>query len=248
MNLTDTFPIKKPPKEFDPYLDAAGKCFARFGWNLRAAYHVWADVETKLPLRFEVWTDTETKKKVHESTFTEITFLESLDLTNRWEPPSWLEFEREEVPADQLSTLSEKAGFGVWVPSHLPSGFELSTSTVVRLHANIPEEFLVMARQFLPDVSKRVEGSVARLDYTDGMAVLSVVEFSADSMFARIGRRFLKNVPKAAPGETVQARRFVEPTRKRAVYVMNIDGTVIVVAGTVSPDEMEQMIPTFKRR
>jgi len=33
MNLTDTFPIKKPPKEFDPYLDAAGKCFARFGWN-----------------------------------------------------------------------------------------------------------------------------------------------------------------------------------------------------------------------
>lgn len=209
----------------------------------RASYRLWADAEKRLPLRFEV--RDEKDRRVHESAFTKIEFPASIDVADRWEPPSWLEFEREEI---STSRLSDRAGFAVWAPARLPAGFKLSRSHVIRLHANIPEEFLETVRQFLPETPARVEGAVARLDYTDGMAVLSVVEFAADSMFARIGRRFLAGAPKAAPGEPIQARRFAEPHRQSAAYVMEIDGTVIFVAGTVSPGEMEKMIPTFERR
>jgi hypothetical protein len=110
----------------------------------------------------------------------------------------------------------------------------------------IPESAREAMKSFLPVGLPKVDVPVAHVNYTDGMAVLSVVECPADSELWKFLRRFVPaEGPKQAGGKVV-ARKFAD--RRGAAYLMELEGTVVLVAGNVSAEEIEKIIPTFERR
>ncbi len=208
----------------------------------RPSYRIAADRENRFPLRFEVHNAAGT---VFRTEFTEISYERpSGRLEAREAPPgpSWVKVDREELPS---SRLSGRAGFPVWVPSRVPPGFELRGSEVLDVRADIPEAAREAARRLFPGAVPDVATKVAHLNYTDGLAVLSVVEVSADSGLWKLVRNWLPAAPAEAGGKVV-ARRFQD--RFGAAYVMEVERTVVLVAGNVSPDVIEPMIRNFERR
>jgi hypothetical protein len=204
----------------------------------RASYRVAADRENRFPLRFEVLARDQI---VFATEFTEISYERpSREIAFREPPawPQWVKVDREDVP---VSRMTERAGFGVWAPRWTPRGFELQETQVLDVRAAVPEATRRLFPGLIPDGPSRV----AVFNYPDGLAVLSVVEVSAESALWKLVQRWLPAKPQAE-GEKVVAQRFQD--RFGAAYVMEIEGTVVLVAGNVSPGVIEPMIRTFERR
>jgi hypothetical protein len=221
----------------------------------RASYRVATDRENRFPLRFEVLTSQGT---VFRTEFKEIAYEKPFEKTSWREPaawPQWVKVEREEVPK---SRLSERAGFAVWTPGWVPKGFELKGVELLKIRPQVPEGLREAARKMFPGAGPDLEGRVAHLNYTDGFAVLSVVEVSKSSELWKLVRKWLPSSAAAVAAATagkpsrpegdgkVVAQRFQD--RFGAAYVMEIEDTVVLVAGNVSPDVIEPMIRTFERR
>lgn len=208
----------------------------------RASYRVAADRENRFPLRFEVLNAQGT---VFRTEFTEISYEKPFGKTAWREPaawPQWIKVDREEVPA---SRISDRAGFAVWAPRWVPRGFELKGTEVLTVRPQIPEGLREAARRMFPGaLPEKLDSTVAHFNYTDGLAVLSVVEVSKSSELWKLVKKWLPSRPQ---GEgTVVAQRFQD--RFGAAYVMEIEDTVVLVAGNVSPEVIEPMIRTFERR
>ncbi len=208
----------------------------------RASYRVAADRENRFPLRFEVVNRHGT---VFRTEFTEISYGKPFEKTSWREPvrwPEWVKVDRETVAA---SAISSRAGFDVWAPGWLPRGFELKGTEVLTIRPQVPEGIREAARKMFPGaIPEDLESKVAHFNYTDGLAVLSVVEVSKSSALWKLVRKWLPARPEGA--SQVVAQRFQD--RFGAAYVMEIEDTVVLVAGNVSPDVIEPMIRTFERR
>jgi hypothetical protein len=208
----------------------------------RAGYRVAADAETRLPLRFEVL---QGDAQVFLAEFRDVSY--SVTPPARgfegrpW--PKWLKITPEEHSASEIAA---HADYPVWVPARPPEGFELRRSEVVRVEINLPEESRRAMRAFLPFPIPDLDARVAHFDYTDGFAVVSVVECPAKSDLWALVRRFIPDYAPRRMGEKVVAQRFSE--RGSSAYVLELGDTVALVAGNLPPDEMESMIRTFERR
>jgi hypothetical protein len=190
----------------------------------RPSYRVAADAATRLALRFEVL---EGETRVFRAEFKEIDFEPALDGVAFPTPPAVLRVDRKDAPPEELAGLAD---FDVWEPSRLPAGFALRGSGVLRVRARIP----------LPGAG----GTVAHLDYTDGLAAMSVVQVSTQSELYKLVKRFLPGAARAGEGFT--AHRFVG--KGGAAYVVELEGTAVLVAGNVGPSELEPVIRSLERR
>lgn len=208
----------------------------------RPSYRIAADVENRFPLGFQVLQDGAT---VFESKFQSITFRP--DFAGRIPEPTppranWIKVERREVPVSQLAS---EAGYGIWRPASLPGGFELRGAEIVRVRVDVPEGAREALKAFIPGGLLRLDLPVVHVNYTDGMAVLSVVECAADSELWKFLSKFVPGGAGPSDGKVV-ARKFAD--RRGAAYLLELEGTVVLVAGNVSADEIEKIIPTFERR
>jgi hypothetical protein len=190
----------------------------------RPSYRVAADSSTRLALRFEVF---DAGGNVFRAEFKEIDFEPDVAAMSFPAPPALLREQRRQAPPEELPDL---AGFEVWTPARVPAGFALRGSGVLRVRAPLP-----------------LAGggtTVAHLDYTDGLAAMSVVQVSTQSELYKLVKRFLPGTSRASEGFT--AHRFAG--RAGAAYVMELDGTAVLVAGNVGPSELEPVIRSLERR
>ena len=209
----------------------------------RPDYRVAADLENRFPLRFEVLRGGE---RVFETRFESIVFHPKFAERAFDDPaprPSWIKVDRQEVAREQLPS---RAGFGVWLPSRLPRGFEPRGAELFRVRVEAPENAREAIQSFLPFGLPKVDVPVTHVNYTDGMAVLSVVECPADSELWKFLRKFVPSGGPATSGGKVVARKFAD--RRGAAYLMELEGTVVLVAGNVDAAVIEEIIPTFERR
>ncbi len=207
----------------------------------RPGYRIAADADNRFPLRFEVLSGGE---RVFLAGFQDIAYGASVPeggpARPRW--PSWLRVEREEVP---FVEVPRRVGYGIWAPARLPAGFELRRSALVRVRVDIPEEMRQgLARLLFP--IPRLEARVAHFDYTDGIAVLSVVECPAKSELWRVVRRLVGGDGAEGPEGRVVARRFAD--RGGSAFFLEVGDTAILAAGNVEAGEIEEMIRTLERR
>ena len=211
----------------------------------RAAYRAWVDAENRFLLGFQVRRD---DRVVFETRFTEISFPgtlpeDSFRESRRHGRAGWLSVATDPVPAEDLST---RAGFDVWFPAWVPAGFELRDSELVRVKVNVPERMRAFLKGLLPETPPELDVPVAHLNYTDGLAVLSVVQCASDSALWKLSRRFLPGAAKEQADGKVVAHKISD--RGGAAYVMDVGETVILVSGNVSSGEIETMIRTFERK
>lgn len=199
----------------------------------RPLFRVAADVETRLPLRFEVIRG---GAVLFRAEFT------SVDLSPSFEgvrfpaaQPSapWLSVEPRPVDPERLS---EAAGFPAWTPAWLPRGFERRGASVVDIRVKLPPEM----RKALP--MPDLESRAVHLEYTDGLAVLAVVEVSTATPLWRFVKRFLQ--PTAGAG--VVAHRVAGPGG--SAYVVDLGETAVLVAGNAAPAELESVVRTLVRK
>lgn len=207
----------------------------------RPGYRVAADVENRFPLRFEIRNEGQT---VFETWFSDIEYRprmpeQTFDERRR---PNWLQVSQEEVPAERITAA---AGFSVLRPSTLPRGFELRGSEIVHVKAEISKELKDTLRPFLPFPVPSFDAAVAHLTYTDGLAAVALVECSSSSDLWQHLKKFIP--PATAVGDgSVLARKFSD--RGGTAYLLEHEGTVVLAAGNVSPDQIELMIRTLERR
>lgn len=199
----------------------------------RPLFRVAADVETRLPLRFEVTRD---GAVLFRAEFTSVELSPSFDgirfpAANALSP--WLSLDAKAADPERLS---EAAGFPAWAPGWLPPGFERRGASVVGIRLRLPPE--MRKALLLPDADTRV----VHLEYTDGLAVLAVVEISTATPLWRFVKRFLP--PAAASGIT--AHRVAGPGG--SAYVVDLGETAVLVAGNASPGELETVVRTLVRK
>lgn len=209
----------------------------------RPSYRVASDVENRFPLAFRVVDGTQT---VFETRFLSIAYRPKSAEKTFEEPaprPQWIHVDREEASVDRIA---KTAGYGIWLPSSLPRGFERKGSELFRVRVEIPEGAREAIKSFLPMGLPRVDRPVVHVNYTDGMAVLSVVECPADSELWTFLKKFVPPEGPAAAAGKVVARKFADP--RGSAYLLELDGTVVLLAGNVAAAEMEKIIPTFERR
>lgn len=205
----------------------------------RPEWILWADAERRFPLAFAARAAGRT---LFEARFESIAFPPDVGVE---EPPrpGWLRVSREAAEPEELGRA---AGCAVWVPARLPWGFERRASEVVRLSVELPPRVSEAVRAFLPGVPDDLEAAIAHLRYTDGMAEISIFQCSAESILGRLVRRLAPPKGEAAPGRAV-ARRFVDP--RGAAYLMELEGTLVLVAGNLSPEidpGVEEMVRSFR--
>ncbi|HLF92049.1 MAG TPA: sigma-E factor regulatory protein RseB domain-containing protein [Planctomycetota bacterium] len=209
----------------------------------RPSYRIAADVENRFPLGFQVLDGT---APVFEARFQSIAFNPKFAEKAFDEPaprPGWIRADREESP---LGELSARAGYGVWLPSSLPRGFEVRGAEIFRVRVEVPEGARQAMKAFLPVGLPKLDVPIVHVNYTDGLAVLSVVECPADSELWKFLKKFVPaEVPRKNDGKVV-ARKFAD--RRGAAYLLELEGTVVLAAGNVSAEEIEKIIPTFERR
>jgi hypothetical protein len=210
----------------------------------RAVYRLWADAQRRLLLRFEVRQGDQT---LFEAGFKEITFAPSFPERIFEEPrrrSGWLKVERQDLGPE---SIAERAGFPIWLPESVPPGFERRGSVLYRVRAEIPAPARESAKLFFPPGLGRLDSSLAHFDYTDGIAVLSVVQCAADSAFWKFVRGSLPaSPPSPRAGEPVTVLRLTD--RRGSAFLLELEGTVLLVAGNVPSAEIERMIRSFKRR
>jgi negative regulator of sigma E activity len=209
----------------------------------RPGYRVAADLENRFPLCFQVVQGPET---IFESRFESIAFPPAGAGKALEEPPrrpGWLRIEREECPREELP---RRLGYALWLPSALPPGFEARGSEILRLKVQVPEAAREAMKSFLPIGLPRVDVPVAHVHYTDGLAAFSVVECPAGSELWKFLKNFVPSDGPATSGGRVVVRKFAD--RRGSAFLLELGGTVVVVAGNVSAGEIERIIPTFERR
>lgn len=209
----------------------------------RPEWVFWADAERRFPVAFAARSE---GRALFEARFESIAFPPDVEVG---EPPrpAWLRVSREPAePAD----LGRAAGGAVWAPARLPWGFERRGSEVIRLRVDLPPRVAEAVRAFLPGVPENLEAAVAHLRYTDGMAEISVFQCPAESTLGRLVRRLAppgRDDGGGGPARRVTARRFAD--RRGAAYLMELEGTLVLVAGNLSPEidpGVEEMIRSFR--
>ncbi len=207
----------------------------------RPSYRVAADRENNFPLRFEVRSG---GKPVFETWFSEIEYRPAFPAHTFDERfrPNWLKVTQKEVPAEQMAAA---AGFAVLRPATLPAGFELRGSELLRVRVEISKELRETVRPFLPFPVPDVDASVAHFTYTDGLAVVALVECSASSELWQHLKKFVP-APSGPAGDSVVARKFSD--RGGTAYLLEHEGTVVLAAGNISAEDIESMIRTLERR
>ncbi len=207
----------------------------------RPGYRVAADLENRFPLRFEILNNGQT---VFETWFSEIEYRPAMPerIFDERKHPNWVQVSQEEVPAERMSAVS---GFAVFRPSTLPQGFELRGSELIHVKAEISKELKETVRPFLPFPVPSFDAAAAHFTYTDGLAAVALVECSASSDLWQHLKKFIP--PAAAVGDgAVLARKFTD--RGGTAYLLEHEGTVVLAAGNVSPEQIELMIRTLERR
>jgi hypothetical protein len=198
----------------------------------RPTFRVAADRVHRLALRFEVFSE---GKRHFRAEFTEIDFSAGSPVPDAPARPSWLALDARALPPERLG---EAAGFQVWVPSRPPAGFELKKAELVRL--DVPEE----ARRALPLPLPKLNGSLVHLAYTDGLALLVVLEVDARSELWALARRFLPQAEKSAAG--VLVHKVKGPGGWACL--LEVEGTAVLVAGNVSETDIERTVESLERR
>lgn len=199
----------------------------------RPLFRAAADVETRLPLRFEVIRGDATLFRAEFTSVDLSPSFEGIDFPAAKGASPWLKVETKAVDP---GALSAEAGFPAWTPVWLPPGFERRGATVVEVRLNLPEG----TRRGLPLIP-RLDARVAHLEYTDGLAVMAVVQVSTATELWRFVKRRL---PPAA-GSGVTAHRVAGPGG--TAYVVDLGETAVLVAGNAAPDEMESVVRTLRR-
>jgi hypothetical protein len=207
----------------------------------RPSYRVAIDVENRFPLRYQVLSNGRT---VFETWFSDIEYHPAVPPRTFEERarPNWLKVSQEEVAAERME---EATGFSVLRPTSLPRGFELRGSEVLHVKAEISKELRETVRPFLPFPVPSFDAAVAHFTYTDGLAAVALVECSASS---ELWQHLKKYLPPAAGGTvgSVVARKFSD--RGGTAYLLEHEGTVVLAAGNVAPDQIELMIRSLERR
>jgi sigma-E factor negative regulatory protein RseB len=207
----------------------------------RAGYRIAADAENRFPLSFAVLSG---GSRVFEAAFEEIRYNPEFaprTFDERPRPPGWLAVERTELPPERLSA---GAGTAIWTPSRLPRGFELRGAEIVHVRPSVPEAVRQAARTFFP--VPKVDVRVAHLNYTDGMSVLSVVQCPAGSELWKFVQRFIPGMGARRENGKVVAQKVSDP--RGSAYFLELEDTVVIVAGNIPAPEIEEMIRTFERR
>lgn len=214
----------------------------------RPEWVFWADAERRFPLAFAARAR---GSALFEARFETISFPAGFAPGELGEPPrpEWLRVRREGAAPEELGRAARCA---VWEPGRLPWGFELRGTEVVRLRVELPPRVAEAVRAFLPGVPDDLEAAVAHLRYTDGMAEISVFQCPAESALGRLVRRLAPAKPAGGPApdggpRRVVARRFADP--RGAAYLMELEGTLVLVAGNLSPDldpGVEEMVRSFR--
>jgi hypothetical protein len=209
----------------------------------RASYRVAADVENRFPLEFRV---IDGERTVFESRFQSITFHPAFGPKTFEEAPPrrpWVVLDRHEAPVEKIS---RQAGYGCWLPTTLPAGFEQRGAELLRVKLDLPEGTREAIRAFLPLGLPRLDRPVIHVNYTDGISVFSVVECPADWELWKFLKRFLPAGGPPGSGGQVVARKFADA--KGSAYLLELDGTVVLLAGNIAGSELEPIIPTLERR
>jgi negative regulator of sigma E activity len=206
----------------------------------RPSYRIAADQVNRFPLWFQVLQGAET---VFEARFESISFAPKFDektFEEKAPAPNWLKIDRKDVSEEQLK---REAASDVWLPATLPAGFQQRGAEIFRVQ--VDERVREAVKNFLPGGLPKIHVPVVHVNYSDGMALLSVVECPADSELWKFLKRFVPDSAKKTNGDIV-ARKFAD--RRGAAYLLELEGTVVLVAGNVSAEEIEKIIPTFERR
>lgn len=209
----------------------------------RPSYRIAVDLENRFPLSYRV---VDGERTVFETRFQSIRFHPTFGPKAFDEPaarPQWIRVEREEAPVERIART---AGYGLWLPGALPAGFEPRGAELLRVRFEIPEGTREAIKSFLPMGLPSMDRPVIHLNYTDGMAVFSVVECPADSELWKFVKRFVPADGPAMSDGKVVARKFADA--RGSAYLLELQGTVVLVAGNVAPAELEKIIPTFERR
>jgi len=206
----------------------------------RPGYRVAADAANRFPLRFEVVSG---GRRVFVAEFREIEYAAEVSSGPAGpRRPPWLKVAREEVP---FREVPGRVDYGIWAPARLPEGFELRRSALVRVRVDLPEE-VRRGMERLPFPIPRIDARVAHFDYTDGIAVLSVVECPARSELWKLVRGLLGGGANEGAGTAVVVRRFADAGG--SAFFLETGDTAILAAGNVDAGEIEEMIRTLRRR
>lgn len=201
----------------------------------RPVFRVAADRVHRLALRFEVLSPDGSRFRAE---FKEIQFPSKVELPpSPPPPPAWVKVDRIDLPFGRLPV---EAGFGVWAPSRLPAGFELRQSELIRVSIDLPDS----TRRALPIQLPNLGGTLVHLAYTDGLAQLSLIEIDAASELWGVAKKFLPKAERSASG--VLAHRVRTPGG--AAYLLDVEGTAILVAGNVPAEDIEKTIESLYRR
>lgn len=206
----------------------------------RPGYRVAADAANRFPLRFEAVSG---GRRVFSAEFREIDYSAALPAGSPGpRRPPWLKIDREEVPFGEVPA---RVDYGIWSPARLPAGFERRRSALVRVRVDLPEE-VRRGMERLPFPLPRIDARVAHFDYTDGIAVLSVVECPARSELWKLVRGLLGAGADGGAGSAVVVRRFADAGG--SAFFLETGDTAILAAGNVDAGEIEKMIRTLRRR
>jgi negative regulator of sigma E activity len=192
----------------------------------RPSYRLTVDAANRFPLRFQVLGE---GGPVFEGAFEEIAFHSDFPPGIFEQPrrPGWLRVEHEEV---SVAEASRRAPFPLWLPARLPAGFEARGAGVFRLRVDVPPPAREALREFLGFDAPGIDLEVLHVDYTDGVAALSVLECSAESDLWKLVRRLMARPGREAREGQVLVRKFAD--RRGTAYFMELDGTAVLAAGT----------------
>ena len=198
----------------------------------RPAYRLWVDEETRYPLRFQAL-DAE-GELFFESVYDRIDFAPEFPegLFDDETKDAW-EFlvEMFHVKQDRMSPrkAQDKVSFDLWLPGSVPGGFEPLYWEVVR------------ARLPWGKKAERQEFAVVHAAYTDGAAMLLIVEFASDNPLWRMIKPMLEQEsPPAA--ERGKLRVYKIARRGGAALIVERGNTVFVVAGNLDEDALLEMV------
>jgi negative regulator of sigma E activity len=190
----------------------------------RASYRVWTDRENRFPLRWQVRQGGATMFEIsHRSIVFEMPTVKFVDRR----PFDLFELFREgDVKAEEFDVHLR---FPTFLPTRLPAGF-------VRCD-------LAAVRAKLPGVKDPFRALTAT--YTDGLSKISILE--SNHRFMKELQAWLAGLaepPKVGRGQIV-AQRVSGPGG--AAIRLTIDGTEIIVSGSVSPEDLENVVRSLDK-
>jgi hypothetical protein len=199
----------------------------------RASYRLSVSAASRFPLRFEVMS---AEGRTLDARFESIEFDPEFgkDTFGGSARPTWFRVEHEEVSAAEAS---RRAGFPILEPSRLPAGFEIRRAEIHRVRAEVPAKLREMV-EILKLAPERLDVPVIHLNYTDGMAALSVVQCSARSPLREVIRRFIP-AERDGSGRSV-AQRFSD--RNGTVYLLETPEALVLLAGNLPAGELEPVL------